>query len=251
MKKLYLGFWSVFIPFISLGLAIGYYRFEWQDFVYNLLGITSTYNHEWWFFSLYIELLLVFYLLCKLHIKKYQYVLLMILILIVSRYLNNRLIIEGYEILTRHIKMVLIDVNIFMLGCYFAKYEIYQKIFSRLLLLKKFHYYLIIILFFISPLLVRAFLPYIGITELILVPLFCYSITMASKVSRINFLLFFGKHSMNLWLIHTFFIYYFCKAVTFLTTNSIVMLLTAIGCSLLCSWGIEYLKDKLSPNTIK
>ena len=47
--------------------------------------------------------------------------------------------------------------------------------------------------------------------------------------------MFFGQHSMNMWLTHTLFIYYYMKKITFITENSIVMYLTVIGCSLTVS----------------
>ena len=44
-------------------------------------------------------------------------------------------------------------------------------------------------------------------------------------------LLFFGKHSMNLWLVHSFFIFYFLNDISFITNNPLVMFITVLGCS--------------------
>lgn len=57
-----------------------------------------------------------------------------------------------------------------------------------------------------------------------------------------GFFLFLGKHSMNLWLIHSFFIYYYAKNVTFLTHNPTIMFFTILVISLGCSIIVEFLK---------
>lgn len=56
--------------------------------------------------------------------------------------------------------------------------------------------------------------------------------------------LFLGKHSMNLWLIHSFFIYYYAKDVTFLTPNPTIMFFTILVISLGCSIVVEFLYEK-------
>ena len=58
-------------------------------------------------------------------------------------------------------------------------------------------------------------------------------------------LLFFGKHSMNLWLVHSFFIFYFLNGISFITNSPLVMFITVLGCSLLCSIIIELIKSKI------
>ena len=58
-------------------------------------------------------------------------------------------------------------------------------------------------------------------------------------------LLFFGKHSMNHWLVHSFFIFYFLNDISFITNNPLVMFITVLGCSLLCSIIIELIQSKI------
>lgn len=55
-----------------------------------------------------------------------------------------------------------------------------------------------------------------------------------------------GKHSMNLWLIHSFFIFYYLRQITFLTRNPLVMFFTVTALSLLCSMVIGKAHEKLS-----
>lgn len=83
-----------------------------------------------------------------------------------------------------------------------------------------------------------------GITEMtiVLTPLFIYLfvgffrlIGNANKV-----FLFFGKHSMNMWLIHTFFCYYyFQKEMLMISDNAIVAYVLLVVMSLLSSMVID------------
>lgn len=119
LSKLYISYWWIIIPFVVLGILIGYYDFNVREFICNITGLTSSYNGEWWFFSLYVELLLLFYFISRIRLEWRGYLLLMAVILIVTRGLVNVLPLDSSIIYQRHLKMVLIDLNIFMLGCFF------------------------------------------------------------------------------------------------------------------------------------
>ena len=58
----YRRFWQVMMVFVPLGLLFGC-TFDLQEFISNALCLTCSYNHEWWFLSTYIELLIIFALL--------------------------------------------------------------------------------------------------------------------------------------------------------------------------------------------
>ena len=138
--------------------------------------------------------------------------------------------------------MILIDLNIFMLGCFFAKFNIFGWLHERCYWLYEKIYLAPLLL--VIPILVRAYLPLIGITELLIVPMFCVGIVNICKTGG-KILLFFGKHSMNLWLVHSFFTFYFLNGISFITNNPLVMFITVLGCSLLCSIIIELIKSKI------
>ena len=240
-------FWWIAIPFIVIGLIIGYYPTPPLDnLLLNLMGMKSSFNGEWWFYYLYVELLLLFYFISKLNVGEKNYIVIMLFTLLITRYLNSILPLNENLLILQHIKMIIINLNIFMLGCFFAKFDMFSYISSLLNgFLNKIYIqpFLIII-----PILIRAYIPFIGITELVTTPLFllgivnlCKSIKGSNKI-----LSFFGMHSMNLWLIHSFFIYYYLKNITFITKCPLIMFLTVVGCSLGCSIIIEKLKTKLS-----
>lgn len=242
LKKLYLFFWWVAIPFILIGICVHYYSiFPLDNLVLNLIGMKSSFNGEWWFYYLYVELLLAFYFISKLNVKRNTYIFIMLFILIMTRFLNSILPHENILVL-RHIKMILINLNIFMLGCFFAKYDVFRSmsVFCNGIINKNYIWPILLIL----PILVRAYLPMIGITELIMVPIFIYGIVNLCKMTGGGIFSFLGKHSMNLWLIHSFFIYYYLKHITYITHNPFIMFMTVIGCGLCCSLLIEKLKHK-------
>ena len=132
----------------------------------------------------------------------------------------------------------------FALGCFFARFDVFRWLYRKCAWL--FDNYVLAPFLLIIPILVRAYLPVIGITELFTVPIFIVGVVnICNFVYGGKILFFFGKHSMNLWLIHSFFIFYYLKNITFLTDNPFVMFLTVMGCSLSCSMAIEFLKTKI------
>lgn len=245
IKKTYKSFWWVALPFIILGIIVNYYHIDslggLEELILNIIGVKCSYNGEWWFFSLYIELLILFYFISKLNIKWEYYLGIMLFILILCRLLNKFLPLEHYGIIGRHLKMIIINVNIFMIGCFFSKYNLYNVIINKI---DNYRMGIVVSLFsLITPILVRVYIPMIGITELFFVPIFIVGIVYMSRLRYISkYLEFVGKHSMNLWLIHSFFIYYFLNRITFFYNSPIIMFIIVTAFSLACSLVIEYSK---------
>lgn len=238
LKKIYTAYWWVFVPFVGIGLAIGYYPFDWLNFSLTAIGLKCTYNGEWWFYSLYVELLILYHGICRIKAKWWQYLGLMVVLLVVTRMLNGRFDFGGNAILTRQFNMIMIDLNTFMMGCFFAKYDVYRFLNDWF----KIPSLPIGVTMVIIPIIGRAYGPLIGVTELFLVPMFCYGVVMICRLGGARILSFFGKHSTNLWLIHSFFIFYYLNGVTMLTNNPVMMFVTVVGCSVCCSMVIKYCK---------
>lgn len=174
LRKLYVSYWWVTVPFIALGFITGYYAFDIKELLGNLTGLSSSYNGEWWFYSLYVELLIIFYFISRIRLEWKGYLCLMVAILIATRGANSFLALDSSVMYQRHLKMILIDLNIFMLGCFFSKFDVFQYIQTKYeWLLNRTSGALLCL---IVPILVRAYLPLIGITELIFVPIFILGI---------------------------------------------------------------------------
>lgn len=83
-----------------------------------------------------------------------------------------------------------------------------------------------------------------NVTEMTIVmtPLFIYLFVVFFRlIGNVNkVFLFFGKHSMNMWLIHSFFCYYyFQKEMLMISDNAIVAYVLLVAMSLLSSMVID------------
>lgn len=163
--KLYINYWWVAIPFIIIGTCIHYYYpNNPRVLILNIIGMQSTYNGEWWFYSLYIELLIIFYLsIGKLKLKLLPYTIFMIVLLFLTRIINRVITFEISNIWQHHLHMIIVNLNIFIMGCYFAKFGIFTYIFDKYN--KLFRKIYLVPFFLILPLLIRAYLPLKGITD--------------------------------------------------------------------------------------
>lgn len=79
---------------------------------------------------------------------------------------------------------------------------------------------------------------------------FCYIIVALTNAESLvgNFLCFLGKHSLNIWLIHTFICYYYWQSLflKLLDGNAILSVIILLVISLLMSIAINYFYNILS-----
>ena len=240
LKRLYINYWWAILPFIIIGISIHYYSLNFKTLILNLIGLASTYNGEWWFYSLYVELLIIFYIiLARLNLNFKQYTVFMVSLLTIIGIIYIFVPFNLSITWERHLFLIIRNINICILGCYFAKFDIFRHI------IKKHKIKYLYTFFIIVPLLIRGFISLTIIADLLLLPIFIIGvINLPVQLSRI--LQYIGKHSMNIWLIHSFFIYYYLKDIAFITSNPIIIFLTVILCSLTCSITINYIKCKIS-----
>ena len=241
LKKLYATFWWVFVPFVCVGIFVGYYHIpnSIPDFLMNFMGLTYRYNTEWWFLGIYLGQLLGFLLLSRLNVRCFYYLFIMFLLFVGSRFILKSAIEMNFWI-----EMFLIYLNIFMLGVFFAKFDVFKNL-GKFLPPK--NWILICGLGgVIMSVVLRAYSPSVGIVELISVPLFVGSVNcLSDRLSIIKTIFsFLGKHSTNLWLIHSFFIFYYLNHITFVCNSFIISFLLVMIQSLACSFILEYCKTK-------
>lgn len=187
IKRLYAAFWWISVPFILTGVAIGYYPWEPLRIFRTLLGVTSDYNYEWWFFSNYLELLILFgcsSMWGKMRLSPQKAFIGLVCILLISRSLSLFLPLSDCGIAGRHIRMIFVNINIFLLGVSFAKFNIFNSLeqYTKGLFARKW----VIALFLTLPIVSRAYLPMKGVTELITVPVFCIGIVNLCKIKKVG-----------------------------------------------------------------
>ena len=237
-------YWIVFAVFVPIGYLMGYYHeVSIPSFLLNLVGYKHIYNTEWWYVRQYIFMLVVFpflyYLLGRVVVSDSFAVkmisvgfMLALGILFVSIHVSNSGLIyttifaEG---------MICFRSKLFEIGknCYLNQRSSALGVSVLLLLLCFFvrnaaaesaGYSVIDTL--ITPFLVFAFCF-----------LFANEHTVCSAMEKL------GKHSTYMWLVHSFYCYYFFQPIMTVVRISSVMYIELLALSIITSmvlFGIEH-----------
>lgn len=213
--KLYINYWIIFFPFIMLGSVFrpDYYPQNVTAFFQNLCGYSCSYNKEWWFLFPYIVIILLSPLLFRLITYKDENegyrvggktLSLFLFIYIISEALskcisleisNSLLLFQIFNILK--LSFVFVWAAAFAINGWIKDLSIWIRqhhINSGLSLTA-----ICIIRMCLGPSFLNMFF------VLLCIPLYL-NINRLPIVKKI--LKFFGKHSTNMWLCHTFFAYY-------------------------------------------
>ena len=210
LKKLYFAYWKVFLIFVPIGFIffsnqdaycqdVGVYtafsEFSIKEFVLNFFGFVSTYNREWWFLLSYAIALILFPLIRKI-VDYLSIYLNLFIVIIISVLLTNVFQSEPYAIC-------------FGMGVIVAKHRLLDSV-CDLAKQKKILNPVTDILVWLFVIILR--LKVIGEQlDIFFVPILTIvSINFVNKLSILKkSLSALGKRSTNMWLIHTFFCYYF------------------------------------------
>jgi hypothetical protein len=257
-------YWLIFFIFIPMGLQ--YFddtiRYTWntKQFFYNLFALIHTYNGEWWFISVYIELVLIFPFIVKLIEKSPVFVsyLAFICLFVSPFFLHLDDFFPKYELVQiaiDHLSLLLTWQIMFITGVYFAKYSLFEKmdqISSKihlnnkivfLLLLLGCYYFRQYTFKFIIETRGPAVDGVYNYSDFILAPLVIFSfVKLVQNITILEWLFEkLGKHSTTIWLTHTFFIYYFFQEMSFAPHYSILIVIWVFMLTILVSIGINFL----------
>lgn len=237
IKKLYISFWKIFVIMIPIAflffgrqpvycenqdICTKYSAFEWKEFLGNITGIQTTYNGEWWFLFSYVVAIATFPVI-RYFIDKNSFNVNIILVIIASLFVTNICPALGnIEVLgtlnnNYLYRLVLCQsapyVTCFWMGIIVAKDKILNRLQEEL---KKNNLlnpvidsiiWFLIIYFRQSGLgntLDIIYVPFLIVTAVD----FMYHIPILRTI-----FLHIGKYSTNMWLLHTFFCYYFYPMV--------------------------------------
>ncbi|ALS18150.1 acyltransferase family protein [Clostridium butyricum] len=252
LKKLinfYKQYWIVFIIFVPIGFIFFYREFNFFEFIKNFIGISSSYNREWWYVNQYIKILLMFPVINlffydfkdkKITVWKITLIIFAIIFLILS---SKIFIIK--KILLFILKHIGKYTAVFIVGFLFAKYKLYERMYKFNVdneISSKFIATILLLSVVLARTLLATNAAYNDI-DVVLVPFLIYSLVVLLKKSdKLKKIIgVFGKNSNYMWLTHTFICYYyFQSAITFLKI-SIFMYLWLIIISL----GISFMINKL------
>lgn len=241
--KLYFIFWTCFIIFVPIGclLVSEQYPGNWKIFIENFTAWKTSYNWEWWFIFPYILLLLASNALlkCVLRWKFFTSFLVSCVVYIVAYLvisLYKPLLLEYFALF--NIFEFLRMVCSFMWGALFAKYDIFSKVktYIRLdALLTNVLMALILILAFI----VRIIIPIHAASVFFMVIFACCFYMIKKSPSVESFFVLFGKHSTNIWLVHTFFCYYYFHDFIYGLKYPLLIYVVTLVCSLASSFVVN------------
>ena len=251
--KLLIHYWIVVLPFIVIALYQGIFSWSWDSFVLTATTLRSDWCPNAWFMALYIELILLFPLFYSLfRYKGMKRDLILFLLIVISTKLLGKIDWINYtegNILARQIKMVLIDMPIFIEGMLFAKYALMNTLLKRISTDSQY----IKSVFFgggmicVASIACRAKLPLIGVTELIHVPLCLVGLLLVSMCMKRLFVVisYVGKYSTTLWLIHGYFCWTFLQSFIYSVRFWPLAYLIVVIFSLVASIIMEKIKSWL------
>ncbi|PJG61906.1 acyltransferase [Yersinia kristensenii] len=202
LKKLYFSYWLVFIIFIPIGFL--FVNNNWNDsspikLAKNIMGISSDYNGEWWFIQLYVVYVLALPIISRLNSIT---LILIALISLPLGYLSQRM---GYY----GISMCLIWLYPFISGYVFGKEnKLITEIMKHINKLFFYTFSVLCIMFFFVTFKMYGLI----VTSPLFVMLIIYIYNKTMHHHIINNL---GKHSMYMWLTHSFFCYYYTPEIIY------------------------------------
>lgn len=255
--KLYKLYLLVFFIFVPWRYIINDSTFSIKEFLLNLIGYYSTFNAEWWFFSIYIIFILLIPVISKVSIKYLPFVSLGVMYFgygirfILTRRTDNIMIINflnGQEWFILY--NLLVCQFAFCLGYWMAKEaSIFEKISSLLINMKL----QIVILLGLALVILKWKIHGGYMLDTLLVPI--YISVVMSIIYRSNLLErvfnFLGKCSTWIWLTHTFFCYYYFGKFIYSLKYSVFIFGMTMFSSLVASIILEFIHNKLQEKISK
>ncbi|AHM64195.1 acyltransferase [Paenibacillus polymyxa] len=230
LSKIMINYWVVFLLFIPVGL---YFfgtsdRFQHNsimDFLRNFIALSSSYNGEWWFLYDYILLLLIFPVTFQAFQRNAWVTLLIAGLVFYNSYSQG----NYYSIMYWQLP--------FMIGLFFAKYKLYSwmsKIYDSIIFNNILFDVIVLVLLFRFRTTSQWFEK--TTIDMIIAPIvILVSIHLMNKLKLTKPFAYLGKNSMNIWLTHTFFCYYYFQSIVFFPKISILILLWLILLTVLTS----------------
>ncbi|MDR3589390.1 MAG: acyltransferase [Negativicutes bacterium] len=238
--KFLLNYWAVFILFVPVGLIFfnDNPRYYWniKTFLFNFLALDNSYNGEWWFVQLYLELLILFPVYRILLLRKSPTASFLVYgaLLVVTfgmsslaKYLPDGIL--KYAI--SRSQLLILWQPLFTLGLIFARHNLFRSLgqwVHRFRLDSRLMYSLMILAIIAVRITVtlRLNATYVIYGDFLLTPFFVFFVTrlLANSNYTHSLLDFFGRHSTNIWLTHSFFCYYYFQKLVFAPKISLLIL---------------------------
>ena len=234
-RKLYLNYWFVWLLFVPLGIIVFGRTFSdaYGDYAaikgaldfFGLLSMfhVDSYNPTWWFYNCILILYLLFPLINKV-LWRTPY-----LVLSVALSIGILNFIPGINVIASYLFVFLTGILLARMPLEWINNTKWWQIVIALILLSVWR------MSRLSPKHIVDAMLCVGMAFLI------HKQALENWVGAILALL--GKHSMNMFLIHTFIFYFWFTDYIYITRNPLLILLSLMVSSLLCSVAIERVKN--------
>lgn len=205
LLNIYLAFWKIAVPFLAIGFLCGYFEYDMCKTIENLTFWDSSYNHEWWYMKMYAEFILLVFFLYRLS-SKWMLTCITVITGVVAIWMQHHYGIP-FPDKFKHIGGLLHYWPTFVLGLNVYVWNLFDKVDGLLREYVKLSY-IRIGTYLSLAVLIHYFAP----NELKFFQFFFYYMVICfidtnNQIAKI--LKFFGKYSMNMWLLHTFVCYYY------------------------------------------
>jgi len=248
LKALYINYWIIFLIFIPISFFIGSRVFNFDELFDNLIGYKSTYNGEWWFFQLYILTIITFPITIKV-VRNSSIISIVniILISVATRtilpvLINNGIFTEfSQSFFYNEISFLLGWLPCFLMGCTFAKFDLFPKI-KKIFRDNRLDNIIVYALIYIGIMYIRHRTNDSIDFDYLFAPIFIIASDYVVRFLRLDKLFaFLGKHSTNMWLIHSFFCYQYFQTLVYYPKISIIVVIWLTILCVISSWIIMYI----------
>lgn len=244
---LYIKYWQIFAVFVPLYFIFGTKTAKsgFENLVLNFLAIDITYNGEWWFFTPFIILMLLFPLILKWENSKHSNftsdILIVFALFIFTNFFYDKIADMEFfrEFAASNIEYQILDTlklsRSFLLGIIMAKYDLIGKF--LMLFKNRISMFLICSAVAVMSLLGKWKLNYDY--DMLYAAAFIFGCVGVFKSLQFKPLesvfVWLGKHSTNIWLIHSSLCYLlaqkliFAPKYPFLIVIWLILLSVAIG----------------------
>lgn len=263
IKKLYFKFWKVFVVFIPIGFLFfsrqrnycesaqvcsKFANFYLQEFIGNFLGIISTYNEEWWFLFAFVVAIASFPILRAI-VERFSLIVNIYILLIGSLlmlYVFPAIgAIEELGNLNRSFLFTRFFCQIptpYWMGIIVAKFGLLDRIKAALVKGKMLNPFMdvciILMIFYLRQ------IEFLGDFDVFYVPVFIVvCVDLIDRIAIVKKLFVaIGSQTTNMWLIHSFFCYYFYYAARIVTFTgwAVPSLITLIIMAYIASICLDY-----------
>ncbi|OOM16558.1 acyltransferase family protein [Clostridium saccharobutylicum] len=253
LKNLYVNYWTVFIIFIPISFFTGYREFNLAEFFDNFIGYRSTYDGEWWFFELYVLVIATFPITVKL-IKNssvssfFKIMVLAVLSRTVYVSLKDVPLFNTFAgtIFYGELNLLLTWLPCFLMGVTFAKFDLFPKI-SQKFKDNKLDNIFVYLLICLVLMYIRFRNDDVIDFDYLIAPLYILCSVSIVKILKLNkIFIYLGKHSSNMWLVHSFFCYQYFQWWVYLPKISIFVLLWLTIITIATSIAIEFIKKQFT-----